>query len=440
MDTRHQIGRRQFIKQSAAGVVGAGAIGKGLPGEAKTRDDRSEPLKIKEYRTLGRTGFKVSDIAAGEHHANIAMLNMLLDAGVNYIDTGETYGNGRDERVIGDAIKNRDRKAFFITTKLPLRKDREKNSILERSRKCLERLQTDYVDCMMIHGCPNSETVLTPGFHEAMRQLKAEGRVRYVGLSNHGGQWLNDPEETMEKVHMTAVEDGRFDVVLLAYNFIAREQGERVLRACAEKKIGTTLMKTNPVGLYVYFKQEAEDLKREGKEVPAYVNKAVERMKVKVDQAEGFLKEHKLTTPDEIRDAAIRFVLSNRDVNTACITYNTFDDVKGHLRLSGTAFSSQEMALLDSYARSCGSLYCRHACGICEAECPHHVPVNTILRYQHYFAAQGREKHAMRKYAALTTPKADLCFDCEGFCESACPYGVPAQGLLALAHKRLILD
>lgn len=436
---RHQMGRRQFIRQSAAGVVGAGALGKTLPGETRIGRDQSESLKIKEYRTLGRTGFKVSDIAAGEHHANIAMLNMLLDAGVNYIDTGESYGNGRDERVIGEAIKNRDRKSLFITTKLALRKDREKSSILERSRKCLERLNTGYVDCMMIHAAQNSETVLEPGFHEAMSQLKAEGRVRYLGLSNHGAQWLNDPEETMEKVMMTAVEDGRFDVVLLAYNFIAREQGERVLRACAEKKIGTTLMKTNPVGLYVYFKQEAEDLIKEGKEIPGYVSKAVERMKVKVDQAQGFLREHQLTTPDEIRDAAIRFVLSNRDVNTACITYNTFDDVKGHLKLSGTGFSSQEMALLDGYSRSCGSLYCRHACGICESVCPQKVPVNTIMRYQHYFAAQGREKHAMMKYAALSSPRADHCFHCEGFCEAACPYGVPAQGLLTLAHKRLVL-
>ncbi len=80
------------------------------------------------YRTLGRTGFEVSDIAAG---------------------TG-------------------------------LSKDRRKTAIIDRTRKCLERLQTDYIDCVMIHSAPDTETLKTPEFHEAMAELKSEDCEKYA--------------------------------------------------------------------------------------------------------------------------------------------------------------------------------------------------------------------------------------------------------------------
>jgi predicted aldo/keto reductase-like oxidoreductase len=61
------------------------------------------------------------------------------------------------------------------------------------------------------------------------------------------------------------------------------------------------------------------------------------------------------------------------------------------------------------------------------------------MRYNHYFNAQGREKYAMEQYAELGITKADLCQNCEGHCERACPYNVPIQSLLMLAHHNLTL-
>ncbi len=77
--------------------------------------------------------------------------------------------------------------------------------------------------------------------------------------------------------------------------------------------------------------------------------------------------------------------------------------------------------------------------GECESHCPHRVPVNTIMRYNHYFRAQGREKDALEKYANLPGPKADMCEDCSGYCEKICPYGIPIQVLLTLAHQTLTI-
>ena len=61
------------------------------------------------------------------------------------------------------------------------------------------------------------------------------------------------------------------------------------------------------------------------------------------------------------------------------------------------------------------------------------------MRYNHYFESQGREKYAMEKYAALSTPKANLCETCAGHCETACPYDVYIHGLLNHAHQNLTL-
>jgi len=434
------IRRRDFLRVTTLGAVGVGIpVHKVIKSSSGGRKQTTmAELKIKEFRMLGRTGFKVSDISAGEHQGNEAILKTLLDAGVNYIDTGESYGRGRDERVIGQVVKKRDRKSVFITTKLYLSKDRTKNSIIERTRKCLERLQTDYIDCMMIHSAQNVATIKEKGFHDAMSELKIEGRVRFVGISNHGTHWgIPPPEESMEKILLAAAEDGRFDVMLLVYNFLAKENGEKVLKACAEKNIGATLMKTNPVADYLFFKSEVEQLEKEGKDIPGYLKRVLLRYEQLVEEAQGFIKKHNLKDTHEIKDAAIRYALNNPHVHTVCATCNNFEEAEAFLKLSGGRFTPQDKKTLTAYAQGCGIFYCRHACGLCEPSCPHHVPVNSIMRYNHYFVAQHREKHAMQKYSGLPTAKADLCLNCEGQCEAACPFNVPIHALLINAHKRL---
>ena len=64
-----------------------------------------------------------------------------------------------------------------------------KESIKDRTRQCLERLSTDYVDCLQIHLVPTVEQIRQEAFHAAFHELKAEGRVRFLGLSGHGNQY-----------------------------------------------------------------------------------------------------------------------------------------------------------------------------------------------------------------------------------------------------------
>ena len=165
----------------------------------------------------------------------------------------------------------------------------------------------------------------------------------------------------------------------------------------------------------------------------------LKRYQDKLDRAQDFIKRYNLQKPEEIRDAAIRFCLSNTDVSAVCILAKTYAELEEHLRLSGTRLSSGEQVKLNAYREGCGELYCRHACGACEPSCPQGVPVNTILRYHHYFAAQGREREAMELYGRIPGVKADACRDCAAPCEKACPHGVPTQGMLLVADSRLAL-
>jgi predicted aldo/keto reductase-like oxidoreductase len=244
----------------------------------------------------------------------------------------------------------------------------------------------------------------------------------------------------MDKILLAAAEDGRFDVFLMAYNFLRRDNAERVLEACRERKIGVALMKSAPVAIYYSLRSRVEALEKDKKEInPLYVD-GLKRYKEKFDAAQEFIRTHDLQNPEEIRDAALRFVLGNPDVHTVCYQTQTYDALNTIVRLSGTRLTAADGAKLDAYAEGCGALYCRHACGVCEPGCPNGVPVNTILRYQQYFAGQRREKEAMGYYAVIPGPRADACRGCAAPCEAACPYGVPVQGMLLVAHETLSLS
>lgn len=434
---RETKGRRKFIREAALGTVGAGLIGGRAFADAQAPEAGASvsPPRIKEYRTLGRTGFRVSDISCG-FIMDEGVIRAAYESGMNLFDTAEQYPG--HHRVLGRALKDMDRAKVFVVTKLEVGDDKTKEGFLKRARKALEELDTGYVDCLMMHCPERAETLKTEGFHAAMAELKAEGRVRHVGVSQHGSFWFRDPEETMERILLAAADDGRFDVFLMAYNFLRRDNAERVLEVCRERRIGVALMKTAPVTIYDSLRTRIEALEKDGQPVHPLYADGLARYREKFEAAREFIESHGLRSPDEIRDAAVRFCLGNPDVHSVCFQTQTYDALRAIVRLSGTRLTPTEEAKLGTYAKAAGTLYCRHACGVCEPSCPQGVPINTILRYQQYFAGQRREKEAMALYARIPGPRADACRDCSSaHCETACPYGVPVQGMLLVAHGTL---
>ncbi len=431
--------RRQFLKTSALGIAAAGLWPK-TP--LKAEENKPAPLNkglIKRYNTLGRTGFKISDIGIGSSRVFSAeIFRALLDAGVNYIDTAEGYGQGGSERSIGEAIQGRDRGGIFITSKLRLQGNEDKQRILDKTQACLERLQTDYLDCLMIHGPQTTADLINPAFHAACEQLKKEKKIRHVGVSNHGPRQPG-AGDSMEDVLLAAAKDGRFDVLLLIYNFIQHEPGDRILEACTRHNLGATIMKSDPLGRYHETRERVAALKAEGREIEPRLLQSLEQLEETAAKGQEFLKKHNLHSALQIKQAAIRFILGDPRAHTVNLAFSTFEDIDTYLSLSGTSLDGKEEQALAAWRRESSSLYCRHACGLCERACPHQVPVNTIMRYSHYFELNGSEKHAMAKYASIPGEKAALCAACSGVCQNSCPHGVPIHGMLALAHRQLSL-
>ena len=173
MHSTDELSRRKFLKTSVTGTFGAGVLFKNenlSPDLRPALKQNKNEIKVMEYRTLGRTGFKVSDIGFGASFlSNPAVLNEAIDMGVNYIDTGEHYGNGLSETTIGEVIgKRTDRNKIFITTKINVGwGNATKEGLKRRFYRCLERLQTNYADCLMIHMTPQIEQIRHEAFHAA---------------------------------------------------------------------------------------------------------------------------------------------------------------------------------------------------------------------------------------------------------------------------------
>jgi aryl-alcohol dehydrogenase-like predicted oxidoreductase len=149
------------------------------------------------YRTLGRTGIKVSPYALGammfgsvgnpDHDDSIRIIHRALDAGINFLDTADMYSHGESEEIVGKAIKGR-RDNIVLATKLNLPMGADPNQqgnsrrwIITAVENSLRRLDTDYIDLYQIHR-PDPTTDIEETL-SALSDLIHDGKVRVIGSS-----------------------------------------------------------------------------------------------------------------------------------------------------------------------------------------------------------------------------------------------------------------
>jgi len=178
----------------------------------------------------------------------------------------------------------------------------------------------------------------------------------------------------------------------------------------------------------------------ENQQISDYTKKRYELIIEKQKKAEQFLNDNPRFNKGTRIEAAVGFCLDNPAVSSVLISFRTFEDINDYVVLSGNKLTSENISIIKALKENCGFLYCRHACGKCEPSCPLKVPVNTIMRYNHYFTAQAREKYSIQQYSLLAGANAGSCSSCAGYCEEACPYGIHVKTLLTLAHLNLSVD
>jgi len=204
----------------------------------------------------------------------------------------------------------------------------------------------------------------------------------------------------MQEVLEAAVDDGRFDVFFVKYDFVSYPDQDAILRRAAEKGIGTIVFKTNAGAR----ENEIRDL-----------------------EAGGL----------SFRQAAAKWALTHPYVASVCISLTSFREIRDFAAVPGAQLAGAEWRMLERYAGEMYDRYCRF-CRTCEASCPHGVAVADVMRYEMYFSAYGREKEAMRLYASLPPGRtATACDGCAGACEGSCPFGRRIRGPLRAAHRAL---
>ena len=227
----------------AAGILLFGAFCAALifstgayrPKAGKTTDDN--PQSRLHYNELGRTGLMVSSIGLGAGAvSDPSVIQYALDLGINFFDTAEGYIRGRSESAIGQvAAKHRDK--MIICTKMGLNGQTKQEEIFERFDACLKRLQTTYVDILMIHG-GNKDAVDNPEVHAAFEKLKKEGKIRLTGMSHHGP----DIPGALSPV----IAEKKLDVILCAYDPVQYPDLRKLLKKAQKKGMGIIAMKVFP--------------------------------------------------------------------------------------------------------------------------------------------------------------------------------------------------
>lgn len=412
-------GRRRFLTGSAAmtgGLLGvAGASYSRVAGWREVVDDvfsaeveslATNPLDlwegahIRQYRPLGNTGLKVSDISAGSTrlHQNpepVKFLNAMLDRGVNYIDASPDYAP-QSEEIIRDALRGRDRNKLVIATKFceaagHLREGSSVKSYMQAMESAITRLGTDYIDVAHIHSCDSVARLMDENVHEAVDRLREQGKVRFMGVSTH--------TPNLEEVANTAIDSGRFQVMMLAYHHGAWPHQTDIIQRAAEKGIGIVAMKT------------LKGAKHNG--------------------LADFRKER-----DSYTQAAFKWVLSNPAVSNLVISFYNDQHLDEYLFASGKSLTDSDVAVLDKYDNLIAGTHCFQHCNACQGACPEAVPIHDVLRHRMYFEDYGDQKQAMQLYARLEQ-NASACVTCNAPCTGACPENIPIRARVLGAHEML---
>jgi aryl-alcohol dehydrogenase-like predicted oxidoreductase len=203
-----------------------------------------------QYTTLGRTGLKVSvaglgcggnsriGLGAGLSEAqSVALVREALDLGVNFIDTAEAYGT---EEIVGKAIRGQPRGDLVVATKSLLTTaggSRSGADMVASLDASLRKLGSDYVDLFYLHGVnPASYDRAVAEIIPVLLREKERGKFRFLAVSETGP---NDPRHEMLE---RAVDQGAFDVIMVAFHMMNQNARPLVLKRAREERIGTVCM------------------------------------------------------------------------------------------------------------------------------------------------------------------------------------------------------
>ena len=372
-----------------------------------------------EYRTLGKTGLKVSRLGFGclrlpetrkdgkacvDDERAIPLLRRALSLGINYYDTGWGYVNGDSQRALGTAF-HEVRDQVILVNKMPLYAVKKKDDFWKYLEQELELMQTDYLDILMFHQVGERYWNLMQSFDflTLAQQAKERGLIRHIGFSFH------DRPEFMQ----TVIDSGVFEVVLCQYNIIDRTNEEMISKA-REQGLGVVTM--GSVG--------AGNISAGGDE---------------------FLQLFPDSPAKTASELALRFVCGHPDVDCALSGMENLEMLEENFASVERAanITSEEVQSIRTAAKQIISasplskLYCT-GCRYCDV-CPKGIrPFMTIRPYL-FWKVWDLKQTALADYKQLGTDEwtgacSTECVNC-GKCAMYCPQRIPISDILRQANE-----
>lgn len=394
--------RRQFMQGSVA-IVAAAAVGSHAAPIAA-----AEP-RIRAHRTLGRTGLRVSDIGYGSSRTTEAdVVRHAMSRGVDYLDTAESYKDGASERAIGEAIAGR-RESVVLASKTSCEVGTTKAELMKALEGSLARLGTDHIDVYFNHAVNDIERLKNEAWFEFASEAKAAGKIRFTGMSGHGGNLVACIDH--------AVEHDLFDVLLVGYNW-GQDPAfyQRFLR------------NFDFVALQVGLTDALDRARAKGVGVIAMKTLRGARLNDMRPYEYGGA-----TTAQ----AAFRWTLQGGHVDSLIVSMTSNAQVDEYVAASGGEKpTAAELDWLDRYLAQAPEGYCEHGCSVCEASCPAGVPIAEVLRTRMYARDYADPELARSDYARLAT-NASACVGCAAPCAGSCPVGIDVPRLSLDTHRAL---
>lgn len=339
------------------------------------------------YRTLGKTGFRVTSVGFGcMITSDAAVIERAADMGINYFDTSRGYQHGNNERLVGTGLKGK-RQNIYLSSKTD---GKTKAEVLEELDTSLRELGTDHLDIWYLH-LKNQPTELPDELFEAQQVARQQGKIRFAGVSTHNSKDMVP----------FLVQKGATDVVLATYNFTMDKAFTDAMVQADTAGMGVVAMKVMAGGSH---RMKPDDpngakLKREGAML-----------------------------------AALKWVLKNKSVHTTIPGITDMDQLEENLKAMVEPYTGKEEQLLARHLDFIAPHYCR-MCGECNGHCAKGLPVANVLRYAMYADGYGQFELGRDHFQRLPDELASVrCGDCSN-CTVNCRFGVKVRERLTQAQE-----
>jgi uncharacterized protein len=368
--------RREFLKKSVLGISGAALV----PGFLKGSGSRPVVLLPGlPTRLLGKTGIKAPLISMGAADASDSgLIKAAFEAGIKIFFSATYYGEGKNEKLVGESLKGLPRDSYIIGTAVPpdgmdmrtgtFSKGFDSDAYIKKAETSLSRFGLDYVDFVLFPFAGKKETVQNEGVLNALAQMKKQGKTKFLGIASH-----SDTEEALK----AAADAGVYDIAMIGYNYKTtnKDSFNSAIDYAAKAGMGIVAMKTT-AGAF------------RDKSGPA------------------------LNT-----DAALKWVLQNENIATIVSGMSSVEQMQKNLAMiRNLKMSDQEMKDL-SLASNEPGLYCQQ-CKKCIPQCPHNLDIPTIMRsymYAYGYKNTPQAWHTLAE-ADLSGKPCETCLTCNVKC------------------------